>query len=446
VGIEAKAAPEGWLTVSDIATRLGVGPTRVLQLVKAGRLRGGITIKRSFYFPPDVLNANELSGRWRYNSVPHGAPDGWMTVIELTKRLGRNRPGWILKGMKEGKIPSERILGRVMFAPETVDTLLAAHEEKENRRARQRARVDAAQKLQNWLAQGWLTSKDLCERLGLTQQRIQQLRVNGRFPGAIRIGKLWVFPHDAVAILQATKREPKAPGVRAQMRAEGWLTTKDVAESTGLAQSRVFKLTTSGKLTATQNGSQWFYRPNDVERFQAEHRAMAQMRADGWLTAKQVVQRLGVSYPLVLHYRKSGKLAGTRIGARWFFRPDDVETLRVQREQREQRPQGGMVETMERMRAEGWLNTKDVAERLGVSYRSALKIAKSGQLAATRTGSHLFYRPDDVKTLRLMREHDDMVARQQREQVPGATQVGGRWIFPRYAVQRSTTGPAGSNP
>jgi predicted site-specific integrase-resolvase len=328
-------------------------------------------------------------------------------------------------------------------------------EKKENRRAKQRARVDAAQKLQNWLAQGWLTSRDLSERLGLTRQRIQQLRVKGRLPGAIRIGKHWVFPHDAVAILGATKgqKKPKAPGLRAQMRAERWLTTRDVAERTGLAQCRVLKLTKSGKLAGTQRGSQWFYQPDDVELFRAQqqeqHRAMAQMRADGWLTAKQAVQLLGVSYPLVLHYRKSGKLAGTRIGAQWFFRPDDVETLRAQREQREQReqrPRGGMVETIERMRAEGWLNTKDVAERLGVSYQSALSITKSGQLAATRTGSHLFYRPDDVETLRAQREHDDMVARQQRDQVPGATQVGGRWIFPRYAVQRSTTGPAGSNP
>ena len=398
MGIETKAAPEGFLTVKDIADRLGVSPTRVHQLVRAGRLRGGITIKRSFYFPPDVLNANELSGRWRYNSVPHGAPDGWMTVIELTKRLGRNRTGWVLKGVKEGKIPSERILGRVMFAPETVATLVAANEKKENRRAKQRARVDAAQKLQNWLEQGWLTSKDLCERLGLTRQRIHQLRVIGRFPGAIRIGPHWVFPNDAVAILQAIKREPKdrkskAPGVRARMHADGWLTAKDVAERLDVSYHNVFHLTKSGKLAGTQNGSQWFYRPNDVE-------ALRVQREQAGFAARQ---------------------------------------------QREQRPRGETVET-QRMRAEGWLSTKDVAERLGVSCQSALKIARSGQLAATRTGSHLLYRPNDVETLRLMREHDDIVAREKREQVPGATEVGGRWIFQRYAVHRSTTGPGGSNP
>ena len=44
---------------------------------------------------------------------------------------------------------------------------------------------------------GYLTSKQVAEKWGITPRRVQIMCLNGLIPGASRFGKVWAIPIDA---------------------------------------------------------------------------------------------------------------------------------------------------------------------------------------------------------------------------------------------------------
>lgn len=50
---------------------------------------------------------------------------------------------------------------------------------------------------------------------------------------------------------------------------EGWLTAKDVAKRLGVTHSRVTQFVTDGRIKATRDGGRWLFQDEDVDAFQA---------------------------------------------------------------------------------------------------------------------------------------------------------------------------------
>lgn len=93
-----------------------------------------------------------------------------------------------------------------------------------------------------------ITTKQLAERMGVSMQRICRLRNSGRTPGAQRIGREWFYP-DGIKIEIYVGAKP------------GYITPKELAERLGVSVSRVRQLNAMGRTPgAVKNDrGKWMY-------------------------------------------------------------------------------------------------------------------------------------------------------------------------------------------
>lgn len=69
---------------------------------------------------------------------------------------------------------------------------------------------------------GYVTVRQACGRLKITDGRVRLLCLQGRFPGAVRVGPIWLIPTAEVEEYGRTRR-PGNPGFRGSPEIPGVL-------------------------------------------------------------------------------------------------------------------------------------------------------------------------------------------------------------------------------
>lgn len=271
--------PDGWLTSSDTAARLGISKEYVQLLIGNGTLKT-VRVGRRWFIDPEGLRAPKEVRETEEKGL---RAQGWLSSDEVAEHLGISRVHFEEQWRKfRISIPVNgvRKIGWVTFyAPKAVNMLRDRWEAM----ALGRGLGDEQQHL---VKDGWLTADALAKRLGVSNQRVRQLRDKGRFPGAMRDGWRWIYPPNAVEVLRAnvSRRGPRprsgekvgraAPKLSEDrqrwdaLREKGWMTREEVRKH--LSMTTVQGLMQRGDLVGTKVGGRWLFDPVDVEAFQAK--------------------------------------------------------------------------------------------------------------------------------------------------------------------------------
>ncbi|WP_109482890.1 helix-turn-helix domain-containing protein [Paraburkholderia sp. C35] len=160
---------------------------------------------------------------------------------------------------------------------------------------------------------------------------------------------------------------------------------------------------TSSEVSATH--------PRDQRaKLKARTDARAALKVLGWLTTQQVVERLGVTSSRVTQLCAKGQIPGAvRVGERWLFPADCIETyLKARVLRAEQRQALKDQHRLKReakaaeVKARGWLSTDDVLKMMGVSRVTLARNCK--QLQGMQVGRRLYFDPAVVAAFQANRE------------------------------------------
>ena len=263
---------QGWLTTNDLVKRLVITRQRIHKLLQSGRIVGATMVGKRFWMcPPNTTIANVAPRDEWLDAAP---PDGWMTVGDVVIRLGISYANVCLL-LRKGHLKGTRLKGgtrgrRWIVDPASLESFQHASTKAKQKQvqARQAKEVVAEEanerrtRRQRLKDEGWETSKEIAERLGVPYGRMLGWIQDKRFPNAVQVGNRWMFPAGSVPVELKSSRQ--------QIELDpGCLTTQEAAKRLGLTNGSVLRYVAVGRLKATFDGWRWIYRIQDVDAFKA---------------------------------------------------------------------------------------------------------------------------------------------------------------------------------
>ncbi|TKC14365.1 helix-turn-helix domain-containing protein [Robertmurraya kyonggiensis] len=178
---------DGYLTIADVVNRYSLSHSQILILIKKNLLPNAMKINQEWFIPiKDILfYQEEITRQTKQDIMKNLSLDGHLSVSEIVNRfnLGRNI---IYYDIHNGVFPNAKKTGGEWYIPEEE---LNYYFDRKNNQAHDSNFIPP---------QGYLTTKEVAKKLGISVSNVFALKNTGKFDGIKKINKYWLIPEPSV--------------------------------------------------------------------------------------------------------------------------------------------------------------------------------------------------------------------------------------------------------
>ncbi len=248
---------EDCIEVKDAADLLGIKKNSLYTFLRNGKFPSAVKKKNKWYIPKEEIESYQEKIKTGYENgsrVVKGIPslEGYLTIIEVSERisLSKSRTSALLY---IGEFPNAVKVDNKWFIPEEDFLLYLEKKKKENK-------IPTPPIKENLPLQRHLTTKEVSERIHLSQSRVLALINAGIFPNAIKFNGKWCIPEEDLELY--SKHRNNSPSVENKQPdgqlLKGYLSINEVAKELNISIGGVMALVRSEKLRdAIKVGKIW---------------------------------------------------------------------------------------------------------------------------------------------------------------------------------------------
>lgn len=325
---ETIASLDGFFLVKDACKILNIKENTLQLLLRNSIFPTAVKVKNKWYIPKEeIISHQEKKELKRKNPFPVTkeayALDGYISVSEVSKRINIRSPV-LCQFIKKGLFPDAIKVNGIWYIPWS-DILSSIEDEKES----QWDYPSLIKKIHS--LNEYLTIFEACQRFNLSRHRIYTTINKGSFPNAQKVNGIWFIPENDILAYHEMKMEKE------NQRPDGYLKKSEVSKRLNISSSSVYRHINKGTFPNSKKfEGGWFIKESDLNYYheynkiknETKHKSSASKNfelPDGFLTAKDVAEKLNIKYTTVISLIGKGRFEeAKKIGNLWVIPESDL--------------------------------------------------------------------------------------------------------------------------
>jgi predicted DNA-binding transcriptional regulator AlpA len=192
---------DGFLEVKDAANLLGIKKNSLWTLLRNGNFPLAIKIQNKWYIPEEEILSYQEKRKIRQRCSPkiinkNSSVDGYcLAISEISKRINLSKSR-ITALIYQDLFPNAKKVNGIWYVPE--EDLNYYYEYKKNKTQGRKRQVKTSEPKKIIPPQGYLTTKEVAKKLGISVSAVSALANKEKFNNAKKIGKNWIISESNV--------------------------------------------------------------------------------------------------------------------------------------------------------------------------------------------------------------------------------------------------------